>query len=193
MFYSASRNAWYDPTLKAEYEKTGTWPNDAKEYSRAVFDEVVSNRTSEEIMVPDPNGDPIVINRPDPSIDDSSAALVKQIDADADAIYTAALGNRATEYAEAESQAQAYKDAAYAGDVPPYVKAWADATGKSAQWSADDILATTAAWRTAQAAIRAQRLAAKEAARKAEDAATLAAVATQWSAFVTAIKAQLGL
>lgn len=124
---------------------------------------------------------------------DEIAALIRQIDADADAIYIAALGNRATEYAEAESQAQAFKDAGYAGDIPAYVQAWADATGKTAQWAADDILATAAAWRTAQTAIRANRLACKEAARKAEAFETIEAVTAQWQAFIVAVREQLEL
>lgn len=121
------------------------------------------------------------------------ASLLKQIDADADAIYAKALGNRATEYAQAEADATAYKAAGYTGTVPGYVQAWAAATGKSATWATDDILATSNAWRTAMAAIRLNRLGRKEEARKAMDAAALAVVKAQWDGFVTAITAQLGV
>ena len=57
----------------------------------------------------------------------------------------------------------------------------------------EDILATAAAWRAAQTSIRVNRLARKEAARKAADGAALAAVTAAWQAFVVAIKAELGV
>ena len=123
---------------------------------------------------------------------DEIAALIKQIEADADGLYTAALGNRATEYAEAESQAQGFKDAGYAGVAPAYVQAWADATGNTAQWAADSILATATAWRSAQTAIRTNRLAHKEAARRATDFDALDLVKAGWTAAVQSIRAQLG-
>lgn len=121
------------------------------------------------------------------------AALIRQIDADADAIYTAALGQRATEYAQAEAEAQAFKDAVYSGAVPVYVQAWAGATGNTAQWAADDILSTATAWRTAQASIRANRLARKTEAREAADFDALTEIKAAWETFLVAIRAQLGM
>lgn len=117
-------------------------------------------------------------------------ALLKQIDADTDAIYLAVQGYRGPEYMLAETDATAYKDAGYTGTVPSSVQSWATAKSQTAQWAADDILATAAAWRTAQASIRAQRLARKEQARTAAD---LAPVATGWAGFVAAIRAALGV
>ena len=119
--------------------------------------------------------------------------LVRKIDSDADSIYTAALGNRATEYAQAEADATAYKVAAYSGQVPGYVQAWATATNKTAQWAADDILATAQGWRNAQAAIRLNRLTCKEAARGATTPSGVAIVEAQWAGFLSAIKTQLGI
>ena len=121
------------------------------------------------------------------------SAFILKIDADADAIYAKALGNRETEYAQADSDAKAYKAAGYTGTVPAYVQAWATATGKSATWATDDILATSTAWRTAMAAIRFNRLGRKEDARKAVDMAALEVVKAQWAGFVTAITTQLGV
>lgn len=120
-------------------------------------------------------------------------SFVRRIDADADQIYAAALGNRATEYSQAESDATAYKSAGYTGAVQSHVQAWAIATGKSAKWAADDILATAAAWRAAQSQIRANRLACKEAARSATTIGQLATAQSNWSAFVSALCAQLGI
>lgn len=126
-----------------------------------------------------------------PSLSASIGATVKAIDADADAIYAAALGNREAEYKQAEDEAIAYRTANYSGDVPPYVQAWSSAKRKTAQWAAEDILATALAWRTAQAAIRTNRLACKEAARSATTTEELAPVVAQWHAFVVSITAQL--
>ncbi len=118
------------------------------------------------------------------------SALLKKIDADTDAIYLAVQGNRGPEYQLAETDAVAYKAAGYTGTVPASVQSWATAKAQTAQWSADDILTTATAWRGAQASIRANRLARKEAARTASD---LSPVTTQWDGFVKAIKTALGV
>ena len=126
-----------------------------------------------------------------PKIDGQKRTIITKIDADSDAIYAAALGNRETEYKQAEDEANAFLAACYSGDAPPYVQAWSSAKRKTAQWASDDILATALAWRTAQAAIRMNRLSYKEAARSATTAEELALVVTQWDTFVGAITAQL--
>lgn len=123
----------------------------------------------------------------------AKAAFIVKVDADVDAIYALAVGNRATEYQLAEIDAQAFKDAGYTGDVPGSVHSWAVAKGATDTWAADNILATATAWRTAQAAIRAARLARKEGARVAADLAALATVQAQWAGFVAAVRASLGL
>ncbi|MEI7682541.1 MAG: hypothetical protein WCK07_24320 [Betaproteobacteria bacterium] len=117
-------------------------------------------------------------------------ALIKQIDSDTDAIFTAVQGNRASEYAQAEIDANAYKTAGYTGAVPSSVQSWATAKGQTTTWAADDILATATAWRGAMAAMRANRLLCKEHARTATD---LAPVAAQWSGFVATMRAALGV
>lgn len=121
------------------------------------------------------------------------AAVVKQIDEDTDALYAAVIGNRAAEYTVAETEATAYAGAGYTGTVPASVASWATAKGWTAQQAADDINATAAAWRTAQAAIRAARLLRKEQARTAASLADLSNVRAQWVGFVAAIRGQLGL
>ena len=119
-------------------------------------------------------------------------ALLK-IDADTDSIYGAILGNRAEEYTSASDDAAAYKAAGYTGTVPPGVQSWATAKSWTAQHAADDILATTTAWVTAQNAIRATRLARKEQIRAATDAAGISTVMTAWAGFVVYMRGQLGL
>lgn len=116
--------------------------------------------------------------------------LSYRIDADADAIYAAVQGNRGNEYVLAETEATAFKAANYNGPVPSSVASWASAKAKTAQWAADDILATAVAWRGAMSLIRANRLSHKEQAKTSND---LVAVAKSWDTFVNVIKGQLGI
>lgn len=127
------------------------------------------------------------------SVASQSVMFIRQIDADTDSLYAAVIGNRAAEYTAAEAEATAYADAGYTGTVPASVASWATAKGWTAQQAADDINATAAAWRTAQAAIRAARLLRKEQARTAADLAALATTRAQWAGFVAAIREQLGV
>jgi len=121
-------------------------------------------------------------------------SALQQIDRDTDRIYTETVGARVEEYRQAEADALAFKEAGYAGDVPPFVADHLAAKeGWTAQQAADDILATAAAWRGAQAQIRANRLQCKELARKAADPAGVEAALQQWAGFVAAIRTALGL
>lgn len=129
-----------------------------------------------------------------PNLDDVKRAAVKQIDADVDAIYGELIGNRQAEYDLAEREAAEFKAAGYpAGAVPESVQFWADAKAWTPKKAADDILATSTAWRQAQNNIRKTRLATKEAARKATDAAGVDAVLADWGAYVKATRAGLGV
>lgn len=126
-----------------------------------------------------------------PSAGSVRAANSKKVDADADSIYASAIGNRATEYSEAEAQATAFKTAVYAGIVPAFVANWLSNNTKgltTAAQAADDILAQANAWRSAATAIRGNRLLAKK--NITNDVPTAMA---QWGGFVTAIRGQLGL
>lgn len=118
------------------------------------------------------------------------AALIRQIDADTDAIYRAVQGDRAMEYLQAEQEARQFKKDGYTGDVPDSVESWASAKGETATWATDDILTTARGWRQAQASIRSTRLACKEQARAAND---VAPVAAQWAGFLVTVKAALGV
>lgn len=116
-----------------------------------------------------------------------------EIDSDTDAIYGAVLGNRGPEYLDAEIAAKAYKDAGYTGTVPEDVQSYATAMGWIAQQAADDILLTAANWRPAKSAIRANRLAAKEAVRDSLTISEVEAVLAWWAIFVVTIRGQLGI
>jgi hypothetical protein len=121
----------------------------------------------------------------------TKAELLKKVDADVDLIYAAAIGNRATEYSEAELQANAFKAALYTGAVPSFVASWLTNNTKgltTAQEATDDIIAQANAWRGAASAIRANRLTAKK--NITNDVST---AMQQWGGFVTAIRASLGI
>lgn len=117
-------------------------------------------------------------------------ALIRQIDAEADAITYSVQGERALEYLRAEEEAKAFKEANYTGTVPDSVASWASAKGQTATWAADDILTTATGWRQAQSSIRAARLTCKERARVESD---LAPIAAAWAGFAVAIKTALGV
>lgn len=114
-----------------------------------------------------------------------------QIDHDVDRIYQRTIGNRATEYLLAESEAKAYADAGYTGVVPVTVQEWADVKKWTPQQAADDVLNAAALWNAAQIAIRKHRLIAKDALRSVVDPAGMDSVLASWSAFVTVVSKQL--
>ncbi|ERE08057.1 hypothetical protein [Pseudogulbenkiania ferrooxidans] len=97
--------------------------------------------------------------------------LLRNIDAAADAASQLYIGNelRALEYRQAAAEAQSYKDGGCKGDAPPAVQAWASAKGLSGKDAAHGILVKAAACGQALYAIRALRLAGKEAVRNAVD------------------------
>lgn len=88
---------------------------------------------------------------------DVQAAGQTQIDDAVAAIY-GRFTRFQLEYTERETQAQAYKDAAYTGDVPPRVAEFATPAGMPARNAADLILAQAANLRTAQSALSALRM-----------------------------------
>lgn len=131
-------------------------------------------------------------NQPDPAPTapvPTEAQALRQIDADVDAIYAAAIGNRGPEYEAAETEALAYQAAGFAGPVPPSVASWVAASGMEPEAAALDIVAQGTAWRQAAQAMRAQRLQAKAGVRSGAIAPTLAA----WAGFVAQIRAALGV
>jgi|APLak6261663012_1056037.scaffolds.fasta_scaffold20511_2 hypothetical protein len=79
MLYSAIKNAFYPSALRADYEGTGTFPEDAKPISRELYDEVMSNRPVNKIMVPGPDGLPTLIDKPKQTLnelkDEKSSAI----------------------------------------------------------------------------------------------------------------------
>lgn len=120
------------------------------------------------------------------------AELERLVDRDVDQIYGATIGNRATEYTLAESEARAYISANYTGPVPVTVQEWADVKGWTTRQAADDVVNAANTWRTAQLAIRKQRLSIKDQIRNASQPAVLDTTMSEWSQFVAYIATQLG-
>ncbi|PNA93641.1 MULTISPECIES: hypothetical protein [unclassified Pseudomonas] len=101
-----------------------------------------------------------------------------QIDQAADAGRSSVLGDplRALEYQIAADEATAFAASVYAGDPPPTVQAWMDATGMDAQPATDSILTEAAAWKEAMYLIRSLRLKGKQDVLKALDHVAIEAI-----------------
>lgn len=121
------------------------------------------------------------------------AAFILQVKSEAGQLTAQVLKGLESEYELAEKEATAYKAASYTGTVPGSVSAWATAKSWEPKVAADSIIATAAAWRSAQASMRATRLLSKEQARVAVDATALYAIKTQWDEFMIALKLQLNV
>lgn len=121
------------------------------------------------------------------------AKAIQAIDVDVDKIYADVIGNRGTEYAEAEREALDFKAAGYTGPVPPTVQSWATVKNWTPQAAADDIIGQATAWRNAALSIRANRLKEKEAIRVAASMDEINAAQARWTGFRTAIRTALGI
>ena len=128
-----------------------------------------------------------------PPFADAQLAFTFKIDEDIDAIYAKVVGNRFAEYQDAALEAKAFKDTLYLGTAGASVSAWATVKAKTNTWAADDILATAAAWKGAQAQMRNVRLTHKEQARNAVTYTQLKAIQASWQTTLTAIKTLLGI
>lgn len=121
------------------------------------------------------------------------SATLKVIDGDVDDIYANVIGNRGTEYAEAEREALDFKAANYAGQVPPTVQSWASVKNWTPQVAADDIITQATAWRNAALSIRANRLKEKETVRIGTTIDEVSAAQARWVKFRDAIRISLGI
>ncbi|ARU88283.1 hypothetical protein [Pseudomonas sp. M30-35] len=171
-YYSALTNRCYIGELKENYKAKGNWPEDARQLSAELFAEVVTNRPNDKVMVAGNDGLPILtIANPV-----TTESLCIQIDTAADLARLTVAGDplRATEYERAAAEAQAFKDAGYPTEsVPRTVAAYA-INGRTAQQSADSILAESAAYIEALYCLRETRLQAKELVRQAMGAGNTA-------------------
>lgn len=139
-----------------------------------------------------------------PEIAARDAALRAKADAaiaatylDVDAVYVAAIGQRQSEYTDAETAARAYAAAGYAGTPSAYVTGFAanNPTGiaQTNRWSADQIIARADAFVTAKLAMRNTRFLRQADMRAATTEAALSTAIANWNGFIAALRAQLGL
>lgn len=119
------------------------------------------------------------------------ADAARRIDAAVDAATYRVVGSRLAEYQQAETEASAYRDAGYSGEVPASVAAHVEAYGVSAQEAADTILAMASAWRGAQMQMRVARLTAKQQCASAADIPQLDVLVAQATTDINAAVAPL--
>jgi hypothetical protein len=185
--WSPSQRGFFD------YGYPGDLPGDLLDVTAEEHAALMAGQAQGKRIVAGASGVPVLQDPPAPTLAEQQAAAIRRIDADADAIYGAVLGNRGEEYKAAEADARAFQAAGYADDVPAGVASWVAASGMSAQGAADDILATAEAWRGAMAQIRANRLARKKAVEAAADQAGIDAAMAAWAGFVAATREALGV
>lgn len=130
---------------------------------------------------------------PTPSLAAYQKSARSRIDSDVDAVYFAVIGDRTTEYQQANNDATAFKNAGYLGTVPASVQCWATAKGWTAQQAADDILTTASNWLGAQQSMRANRLARKQDVTASTTLAGVDAAVSAWSTYIAGMRANLGL
>lgn len=169
MLFSKATNGFYDPAIHGV-----NIPADAVEITSEQHAALLAAQSSGKRIVGDDNGYPIAVDPPAPTLDETRAHALADIDAEAGrarARYiTVAPGQEATYILKAQ-QAVAFKAGGYAGAVPGLVQAEIDATGATAQQAADDILAQEAAWAYKAAQIESARRRGKVAVGNAADAA----------------------
>lgn len=119
------------------------------------------------------------------------ALLIATIDADVDKLYSDVIGNRASEYLEAERQALEYQAAGFTGPVPEYVLGYAETTGILTEAAALSILGQAQQWRLAQQQIRRARLGFKHQARTAGSSEQLQLIREQWMAAIMTMRTAL--
>lgn len=133
-----------------------------------------------------------------PSFDEQKSEALRLVDQSIDLIYAAVIGNRAQEYLMAEEEAIMYLAALAEDDgadvtVPDSVQSDADAFNRTPEEAAAAILMQAAAWRTASAAMRRERLAMKASIRNAGTPQDLASLSTDWNATLADFHAELGV
>lgn len=153
---------YYSPQTRGFYDKRvhTAVPDDAVEISDQEHATLLEGEAQGLVITAGPSGQPMLVAPEIPPV--TADQLCASIDAAADAARRAVAGDplRAVEYDRAASQAKAFADAGYQGEMPPMVAAWA-ISGRTAQQAADDILREAAQYNGALVQLRATRLQAK--------------------------------
>lgn len=123
----------------------------------------------------------------------TKAAAVAQTYSDVDAIYSAAVGNRESEYIQAEQDARAFKATGYTGIPSAYISGWATVKGFSNQVAADAIIAKADALHTAKLALRNARFISQAEMQAATTQQQLDTAVNTWNTTLININTSLGL
>lgn len=125
---------------------------------------------------------------------DAIVAAVDKCYPDIDAVYAAAIGNRAVEYTDAETDARAFvAGGAPTENVTSFAKSNPTGTVQTNEWASALILARADAFKSAQIAMRSQRFDSQAAMRACTTPAELAHVVYLWDQFIAGLRAQLHL
>lgn len=131
------------------------------------------------------------------ALDELKTAAIAKTYADVDKVHFDAVGNRATEYQEAEAAARAFAAGGFQGEADDDVHSYAidNTTGEvqTDQWAAENIIARADAFRAAQKAMRNTRFKRQAEMRAAATPEELTAVVAAWDGFIAGLRAQLGL
>jgi hypothetical protein len=125
-----------------------------------------------------------------------SLAIAKTF-ADVDAVVKDAVGNRTKEYELAEAASRVFAAAGYVGEVSKLVTSYALSNAtlqeQTNEWAAQNIIARAMAFEWATEEMRDQRMTHGVAMQTATTSEALAGAVSSWSAFITGLRAQLGL
>lgn len=162
MYYSKATGGFYDAAVHG-----ARIPVDSVEITKEVHRALLDGQGAGQVIEADAQGAPYLAAPPVPPDSERRAGAKGKIDQAAGrarARYVSPGDLVDQEYMAAEAAAKEYRDAGYPVDqAPPEVQTWADATGNTTQWAADDIIATGAQWRAVLRAIRTIRLEGKAA------------------------------
>lgn len=176
MFFSPSCLEFCDPTLRAEYEAAGNWPEDARAVSADVFEKY--GRGSPPLwhrLGADEHGQPCwVAIEPDPA-NVRRASAINWLDTAADRVRAA--DRSVGQYLDVEYQLVAQALADYRSDpdaeVPESIQSYASAEGLTVEDAAQQIAEAAARADDLLQTVRSIRLAGKAAIRNAGDDADL--------------------
>lgn len=174
IFYAKSTGGFYDDSIHVENQI----PSDAVEITVEEWQSLLDGQSSGQIISADANGKPVLTLPPEPLLADVKAAALKQIDAEAEVlrgVYITANSGQVATYILKYNEATLFKTAGYTGTIPGLVQSEMDATGSTAQASADLIIAQYTAWASLAASIETVRRKAKIAVGAATDSAAVQA------------------
>ena len=132
------------------------------------------------------------------TLDAHKAAAIAKTYPDVDAVYDAAIGRRATEYANAEAAAREYlatevRPSAVSGYITGHARSNPTGQQQTNEWAAHQIIERADAFRWAELQMRNVRFDRQADMRAATAPDELAAAVREWDGFITWLRSTLGL